>query len=143
VHGLHSQELETVRTKQWSDPLGGTDRRLLAALQARISAIESRLPVIEERVGTGPDTSELDRQIAQAQGQREAAADAQDYEQAASLRDRGKQLLAEKAARQEQWLSAHPDLASLAEKCHELSSEIDRLHTLLRQHGIDAEDTTA
>lgn len=68
---------------------------------------------------------------------------AQEYEQAASLRDRAKQLLAEKAARQAEWSAAHPDLASLAEKCHELSSEIDRLRALLSQHRIDANDTTA
>ena len=124
-------------------PAGGGERRLLAALQARVKAIESRLPVIEQRLGAGPDTSELDRQIGQAHSGREAAADAQEYELAASLRDRQKQLLAEKAARQEEWSAAHPDLASLAEKCQELSSEIDRLRGLLRQHGLDAEDTTA
>jgi hypothetical protein len=143
LHGRHSEELETAHTELWPGPVGGSERRLLAALQARVSAIESRLPVIEQRVGIGPDTGDLDRQIDQAHGEREAAADAQEYEQAASLRDRGKQLLAEKAARQEEWSAAHPDLASLAEKCHELSSEIDRLRALLRQHGIDAEDTTA
>jgi ATP-dependent Clp protease ATP-binding subunit ClpA len=143
LHGRHSEELETAHTELWRGPVGGSERRLLAALQARVSAIESRLPVIEQRVGTGPDTGDLDRQIDQAHGEREAAADAQEYEQAASLRDRGKQLLAEKAARQEEWSAAHPDLASLAEKCHELSSEINRLRALLRQHGIDAEDTTA
>ncbi len=143
LHGVHGQELETAHTKLWAGPVGGSDRRLLAALQARVSAIESRLPVIEQRVGTGPDTRELDQQIDQARIEREAAADTQDYEQAASLRDRGNQLLAEKAARQEEWSAAHPDLASLAEKCQELSSEVDRLHALLGQHGIDAEDTTA
>ncbi|HEY2312649.1 MAG TPA: UvrB/UvrC motif-containing protein [Streptosporangiaceae bacterium] len=94
-------------------------------------------------MGTGADTGDLDRQIDQAQGEREAAADVQEYERAASLRDRGKQLLAEKAARQEEWSAAHPDLASLAQKCRELSREIDRLRALLRQHGIDAEDTPA
>ncbi len=143
LHGWHSEELETADTKLQPAPAGGSERRLLAALQARVSAIESRLPVIEQRVGTGPDTGDLDRQIDQARGEREAAADAQRYEQAASLRDQGKQLLTEKAARQKEWSAAHPDLASLAEKCHELSSEIDRLRALLRQHDIDAQDTTA
>ncbi len=143
LHGWHGEELETAHAELRPGPVGGSERRLLAALQARVSAIESRLPVIEQRVGTGPDTGDLDRQIDRAHGEREAAADAQDYEQAASLRDRGKQLLADKAARQAQWSAAHPDLASLAEKCHELNSEIDRLRALLRQQGIDAEDTTA
>ena len=59
------------------------------------------------------------------------------------LRDQERQLLAERAARQEEWAAAHPDLPSLAEKCDELSGEIDRLRALLRRHGIEAEDTTA
>jgi hypothetical protein len=143
LHGEHSEELETAHTELQPGSARGSERRLLAALQARVSAIESRLPVIEQRVGTGADTGDLDRQIDQAQGEREAAADVQEYERAASLRDRGKQLLAEKAARQEEWSAAHPDLASLAQKCRELSREIDRLRALLRQHGIDAEDTPA
>jgi hypothetical protein len=143
LHGWHSEELETAHTELSARPVGGSERWLLAALQARVSAIESRLPVIEQRVGTGPDTGDLDRQIDQAHGERKAAAAAQQYEQAALLRDRGKELLAEKAARHAEWSAAHPDLASLAEKCHELNSEIDRLRALLRQHGIDAEDTTA
>ena len=143
LHGWHSEEPETTHPELRPRPAGGRERRLLAALQARVTAIESRLPVIEQRVGTGPDTSDLDRQIDQANSERQAAADAQNYEQAATLRDRGKQLLAEKAARQEEWSGAHPDLASLAEKCNELSSEIDRVRALLRQHGIDVQDETA
>jgi ATP-dependent Clp protease ATP-binding subunit ClpA len=143
LHGRHSEEPETTHPELWPRPVGGRERRLPAALQARVTAIESRLAVIEQRVSTGPDTSDLDRQIDQANSEREAAADAQDYEQAATLRDRGKQLLAEKATRQEEWSGAHPDLASLAEKCNELSSEIDRLRALLRQHGIDVQDETA
>ncbi len=142
LHGWHSEELEAAHTELRPRPAGGSKRRLLAALQARVSAIESRLPVIEQRVCTGPDTGDLDRQIDQAHDEREAAADAQEYEQAASLRDRGKELLAEKAARQAEWSASHPDLASLAEKCQELNSEIDRLRTLLRQHGLEAEGTT-
>jgi hypothetical protein len=94
-------------------------------------------------VGTGPDTSDVDQQIEQVRAERAAAADAEEYEQAALLRDRGKQLLTEKAARQEEWAAAYPDLPSVAGKCDELSGEIDRLRALLRRHGIEAEDETA
>ena len=139
VHGYQGKEPAAIKLPR--GPMGGSERRLLSALQARVSAIEARMLVIEQRIGDGPDTGDLDRQIDQAHGDREAAADAQDYEQAASLRDRGKQLLAEKAARQEEWSAAHPDLASLAEICHELRSEIDRLRAVLRDHHIDADDT--
>ena len=74
---------------------------------------------------------------------RHAAADAQEYEQAASLRDREKELLASKAARQEQWAAGHPALPVLAEQCQQLTDEIERLRALLRQHGIDPQDKPA
>ena len=44
----------------------------------------------------------------QVRAEKEAAVNAQDFEQAVSLRDRGKRLLADKAARQEQWAAGHP-----------------------------------
>ena len=110
----------------------------LAALE-----VEGRLAALEQRVGTGPDTSDLDDQIGRIFGERHAAADAQEYEQAASLRDREKELLASKAARQEQWAAGHPALPVLAEQCQQLSGEIERLRALLRQHGIEPQDKPA
>ena len=112
-------------------------------LQARVDAIEPRLSAIERRVGTGPGTGDLDEQIAQARQDRESAIDAQDFEQAASLRDRERQLLAGKTARQHEWETAHPDLVSLAEQVQRLTREVERLRDLLRQHGIEPEDETA
>ncbi len=143
LHERQSEGRETVHAELWAGLADGSERRLLSALQAGVSAIESRLAVIEQRVGTGPDVSDLDQQIEQVRAERAAAADAEDYEQAALLRDRGKQLLTETAARQEEWAAAYPDLLSLAGKCDELSGEIDRLRALLRRHGIEAEDETA
>ena len=72
-----------------------------------------------------------------------AAVGAQEFERAASLRDQERELLAGKAARQREWAAGHPDLASLGERCKQLSSEIDRLRALLRQHGIEPEDRPA
>ena len=112
-------------------------------LPARVDAIEPRLSAIERRVGTGPGTGDLDEQIAQARQDRESAIDAQDFEQAASLRDRERQLLAGKTARQHEWETAHPDLVSLAEQVQRLTREVERLRDLLRQHGIEPEDETA
>src|SRR5882757_2445023 len=102
-----------------------------AEVQARLDVVEGRLAAVEQRVGTGPDTSDLDEQIDRVRGERHAAADAQEYEQAASLRDREKELLASKAARQEQWAAGHPALPVLAEQCQQLSGEIERLRALL------------
>jgi ATP-dependent Clp protease ATP-binding subunit ClpC len=91
----------------------------------------------------GPDTSDLDEQIDRVRGERHAAADAEDYEQAASLRDRERELLASRAARQEQWAAGHPALPVLAERCQQLTDEIERLRAVLRQHGIDPQDKPA
>jgi ATP-dependent Clp protease ATP-binding subunit ClpA len=110
---------------------------------ARVNALESRLAAIEQRVGTGPAIDDLDEQIAQVRRDKESAIDSQDFEQAGSLRDRERRLLADKTARHNQWGAAHPDLASLAEQVQRLSDEVERLRGLLRQHGIEQKDNTA
>ena len=112
-------------------------------VQARLDVAEIRLAVLEHRVGTGPDTSDLDEQIAQVRREKESAVDASDYEQAAARRNREKELLAAKAARQEQWVAGHPALPLLAEQVQHLADEIERLRALLREHGIDPQDKTA
>ena len=106
-------------------------------------AVEVRLTAIEQRVGTGPDTGDLDEQIEIARTGKEAAVDVQDYERTASLREREKELLASKAARQEQWAAGHPALPDLAERCQQLTEEIEQLRAVLRQHGIDPQDKPA
>jgi Clp amino terminal domain, pathogenicity island component len=116
----------------------------LSAVQARLAAAEQRLAAIEQRLGIGPDTSDLDDQIAQVCREKEAALDAKDYEQAAALRNREKELLAAKAARHERWAAGHPALPDLAERYQQLADEIERrMRALLRQHGIDPQDKTA
>jgi hypothetical protein len=111
-------------------------------VQARLDVVEIRLAVLEHRVGTGPDTSDLDEQIAQVRREKESAVDARDYEQAATRRNREKELLAAKAARQEQWVAGHAALPLLAERVQQLADEIERLRALLREHGIDPQDKT-
>jgi ATP-dependent Clp protease ATP-binding subunit ClpC len=126
-------------------PAGSAEQelRLLPAVKARLDALDQRLTAIEQRAGTGPDTKDLDEQIETVRTAKEAAVDASDYAQAASLRDREKELLASKAARQEQWAAGHPALPDLAERCQQLSEEIERLRAALRQHGIDPQDKPA
>jgi hypothetical protein len=104
---------------------------------------EVRPEMAEQRAGIGPDTSDLDEQITVARTEKEAAIEAQDFEQAASKRDRETQLLAAKAARQKQWAAGHPAKPDLAEKYRQLAAEVERLRALLRQHGIDPEDKPA
>src|SRR5579863_5796686 len=110
---------------------------------ATAGAFESRLSAVEERVGIAPATPELDQQILQARIDRNAAAAAEDYERAASLSDRERQLLADKGAHHELWAAEHPDLPSLVEKVRQLSEEVERLRGLLRGHDSDQEEDTA
>jgi ATP-dependent Clp protease ATP-binding subunit ClpA len=137
LHGRHSAE-EPGSTRSAEREL-----RLLPAVKTRLEGFEQRLTAIEQRVGTGPDTSDLDEQIAQVCREKESAVDAHDYEQAAARRNREKELLAAKAARQEQWTAGHPPLPDLAERYQQLTDEIERLRALLRQHGVDPQDKPA
>jgi ATP-dependent Clp protease ATP-binding subunit ClpA len=115
----------------------------LPEVQARLDAVEDWLADVEQRVGTGPDTSDLDEQIDRVRLERLAAASAQEYEQAAALRNREKELLANKAVRREEWTAKHPPLPVLAERVQQLADETERLRALLRQHGIDPQDKPA
>ena len=94
-------------------------------------------------MGTGPDVRELDEQIDQARRDREAAAGAQDYENAAALRDRERHLAEEKASRQSEWAASHMDLPALAEEVRRLSGEIERLRGLLGQQDSGPQDGVA
>jgi len=98
--------------------------------QGRIDSLESRLSILEQRVGTG--LGQLDREIAQVRRDKERAAEAQEFETAAVLRDRERRLLHDKAAREQEW-AALPSL----------SDEIERLRDLLGRHGIDPQDDVA
>jgi ATP-dependent Clp protease ATP-binding subunit ClpA len=117
-------------------PAGG-ESGLLVEILSRIEDLDSRLSAVEHRMGTGPDTRDLDQQIAQARRDKESAVSAEDYETAAARRDAERQLLADKASRQREWASAHLDLPALADKLHQLTDEVGRLRGLLRQTGTE------
>jgi ATP-dependent Clp protease ATP-binding subunit ClpA len=118
--------------------LAGRGKRtaLLAAILARLDAMDLRLSALEHRVGAVPDVRDLDEEIVQVRLDKEAAIDAQEYERAATLRDREQQLVADKVSMERQWAAAHTDLPSL-------SDEVARLREVLNQHGIEPRDTVA
>jgi hypothetical protein len=134
LHG-HQGESAVASAAGRPDPAGRGKRKLLSQILARLDAVESRLSALEHRVGV-PHTGDLDQRIAQVRLDKESAIDAQEFENAAALRDTEKQLLGEKASRQEEWAATYMDLPSL-------STEVERLRDLLRQHGIEPQDGAA
>jgi ATP-dependent Clp protease ATP-binding subunit ClpA len=147
LNRVRQQVIQLLHGHQAEEPVLATSaaRELMLpeVLQARLEAIEHWLTAIARRVGIGPETSELEGQIAQVRRAKEAAIDVKDFEQAASLRNREKELLAAKAALEKQWTAGHPALPVLAERVQQLAEEIERLRALLRQHGIDPQDKPA
>lgn len=80
----------------------------------------SRLRI--RRMTAPPDLREFDSRISEARREKESAIDAQDFEKAASLRDKEKQLIAAKADREREWKSG--DLDVVAEVDEELIAEV-------------------
>jgi ATP-dependent Clp protease ATP-binding subunit ClpA len=137
---------EMSATSQLADQHDGghsAESRMLAEVLSRIETMDSRLSAVEQQLGIGPDVRDLDQQIAQARREKESAAAAEDYENAAAQRDRERHLLADKIARQSDWSAAHLDLPSLAEGLHMLSDEVGRLRGLLSQQGNSSRDGAA
>ena len=134
LNRVRQQVIQLLHGRAAEEPRPGAETGLETA--------EQQLTTIEQ-AGMGPDTSDLDEQIKAARTEKEAAIEAQDFDRAASLRGQEKRLLAAKAARQEQWAAGHPAKPDLAEQSRQLAAEVERLRALLRQHGIDPEDTPA
>jgi Clp amino terminal domain, pathogenicity island component/UvrB/uvrC motif len=131
IRRVHARRVEEEPAVRRATALGGK-RKLASEVKGRLDSLEWRLSVLEQRVGTGADARDLDREIDQVRRDKEAAIDVQDFEGAAALRDRESQLLSDKAAREQEW-AALPSL----------SEEIERLRDLLRRHGIDPQDGAA
>src|SRR5699024_7269865 len=74
------------------------------------------------RMTAPPELKEFDDKIAQVRLEKESAIDGQDFEKAAGLRDDEKNLLAEKAKREEEWKSGDMDV--VAEVDEELIAEV-------------------
>jgi ATP-dependent Clp protease ATP-binding subunit ClpC len=88
------------------------------------------------RLTVPEDLLAYEEQIAQVRRQTEAATEAGDVEGAAALRDRERQLLADRARREREWLAT----VDVVEENLRLHREVERLRGLLRQHGIEPDD---
>jgi prophage maintenance system killer protein len=86
-----------------------------------------------------PGIRDLDARIAQTGYEKDTAIDARDFDHAAALRVREKELLAERDRRIAEW-SAGTDLAELGRELDRLREEVRRLQELLLRHGIEPEE---
>ena len=92
------------------------------------------------RMTAPPDLREFDERIADARKEKESAIDAQDFEKAASLRDKEKTLVAERAEREKQWRSGDMDV--VAEVDDEQIAEVLGNWTGIPVFKLTEEETT-
>ena len=94
------------------------------------------------RLAVPRDLADVTDQLGQVRRQKKAALDAGDLEAAAALREREKQLRAEKLRLEHQW-TAGVDIRAVIAENQRVHRELDRLRDLLRQHGIKPDGGTA
>jgi ATP-dependent Clp protease ATP-binding subunit ClpC len=97
-----------------------SDRHLPDKAIDLIDEAGSRLRI--RRMTVPPEIREYDDKIAAARKEKESAIDGQDFEKAASLRDKEKSLITEKAEREKNWKAG--DLDVVAEVDEELIAEV-------------------
>ncbi|MFW6204671.1 MAG: ATP-dependent Clp protease ATP-binding subunit [Actinomycetota bacterium] len=98
----------------------------------------SRLRI--RRMTAPPDLREFDEKIANVRREKESAIDSQDFEKAASLRDKEKQLINQKAEREKQWKAG--DLDVVAEVDDELIAEVLSNSTGIPVFKLSEEETS-
>src|SRR5215472_11280280 len=133
LHGYHSTDVIGAGSRRGKRARA----RLLDDALARVDSLDRRLAAIERWAGLQPDLGDLAQEIAQVRRDKEAAIDRQDFEAAAALRDKEKQLLAARAAREKEWTETAAGRPSLAGELGRVNTELDRLRAVLREHGID------
>ncbi|NAZ80757.1 AAA domain-containing protein [Kineococcus sp. R8] len=92
------------------------------------------------RMTAPPDLREFDERIADVRREKESAIDAQDFEKAASLRDKEKKLLAQKGEREKQWKSGDMDV--IAEVDENLIAEVLATATGIPVFKLTEEEST-
>src|ERR1700710_1359806 len=91
------------------------------------------------RMTAPPDLREFDEKIANVRREKESAIDAQDFEEAASLRDKEKTLLGEKAKREKEWKDGDMDV--VAEVDDEQIAEVLAIWTGIPVFKLTEEET--
>ncbi len=113
-----------------------SDRQLPDKAIDLIDEAGSRLRI--RRMTAPPDLREFDERIATVRREKESAIDAQDFEKAASLRDREKTLQIEKAQREKEWKAGDMDV--VAEVDDKLVAEVLALMTGIPVTDLSEDD---
>ncbi len=92
------------------------------------------------RMTAPPELKEFDAKVAQVRLEKESAIDGQDFEKAASLRDDEKNLLSQKARREEEWKAGDMDV--VAEVDEELIAEVLAASTGIPVFKLSEEEST-
>jgi ATP-dependent Clp protease ATP-binding subunit ClpA len=137
LHGYQGKEPASAGTGEGFQLGQRASARPQEDAPTRVELLDRRLAAIERWVGLRPDLDDLDQEIAQVGREKEGAADRQDFEVAAELRDKEQQLRAARADREREWTEAAADRRSLVTEFGRLNDELDRLRAVLREHGIE------
>ena len=86
-----------------------------------------------------PGVKEVEDRLRQVRGEKEAAIEAQEFEKAASMRDREKQILAEKRTLEEEWLK--PDARRVVEVTEREIAEVVSMWTGVPVMALTEEET--
>jgi ATP-dependent Clp protease ATP-binding subunit ClpC len=136
LHGYQGQDVKSAASRPGGRiPAGLPDDALI-----RFDALDRRLTALERWVSMQPDLEDLDREIAQVRHEIEAAVDRQDSGAATTLRDKEKQLLADRADREKEWAASAAGRRTVATELDRLNTEVERLRATLREHGIEPGD---
>ena len=111
--------------------------RLVDDALASFGSVDQRLAAIERWTGMGPDLDDLEQEIAHIRREKESAIDSQDFEAAAALRDKEREVIDRRISREKEWAATADDRPSLAAELGRLNAELKRLQAVLRQHGIE------
>ena len=146
LNRVRQQVIQLLHGYPGKEPAGGGARlgkreraRLMDDALGRIAALDRRLAAIERWVGMRPDVDDVDQEIARARREKEAAIDSQDFETAAALLAKEKELLAARASREKD-KAVTGERPSLAAEVVRVNAELERLRAILRQHGLETDN---
>ena len=114
--------------------------RLVDDALARVGPVDQRLAALERWTGLAPDVDDLDQGIAHIRREKETAIDSQDFETAAALRDKEREVIDRRISREKEWAATVGDRPSLSAELGRVKAELERLRAVLRQHGIEPGD---